>query len=147
MRWDKQNQLSSDQAFTATAVTTNSYQKQSAAQDISIGRKMALLFIVKVAAGAGSSWTFQAMQADNTALTTNAEILASSEVKTAATLTVGVQVVVRIPEGSLDQLHIGGKLVSAGAGTETITCDCYLVPEDEIPFYKAFPKVIDAAVG
>ncbi len=146
MRWDKQNQLATDQAVTASAVTENSYQKQSAAQDISIGRKLGVLFIVKVAAGASSNWTFEAIQADVTALTTNVEALASSPSYAAAALTVGVQIFVPFPEGSIDRLHLGGRIIPASGGTETITVDAYLVPEDEVPYYKAFPKVVDAEV-
>jgi hypothetical protein len=47
---------------------TNAYKKQSAAQDLSIGRRMALLLIPKVAAGAGSTHTMDAIQADDAAL-------------------------------------------------------------------------------
>jgi hypothetical protein len=146
MRWDIQDQLSVDQAVTTTGtVTAHSRQKQSAAQDLSIGRMYALLFIVKVAAGASSVWSFEAVQADVTALTTNVETIAKSRDYLAAELTVGKCVVVPIPEGSMDQLHIGGKYVVA-SGTTTGTFDCYLVPLDEIPHYKSFPKVVNPAV-
>lgn len=53
MRFDIENQLSVAQAFTGSAtVSTHSYKKQSAAQDISIGRRMALLVLPTVAQGA-----------------------------------------------------------------------------------------------
>ncbi len=143
---DIENQLAKDQAFTATAVTEHSYQKQSAAQDISIGRLMCLLWIVKVAAGASSNWTFQAVQADVTALTTNVENLATSRSYTAAELVVGAKVIVPIPQGSMDQLHIGGRATVASGGTETCTLDCYLCPLDEVEAYKSFPKVVTPIV-
>lgn len=142
MLQDIENQLSVDQAVTGTnTVTAHSYQKQSASQDISIGRLMCLLYIVKVAAGAGSTWSFQAVQADVTALTTNLETLATSKDYLAAALTVGVKVIVPIPQGSISRLHLGGKYVVAG-GTTTGTFDCYLCPLDEVEQYKSFPKVV-----
>ena len=54
MRFDIENQLSSAQAFTGAAtVSTNSYKKQTAEQDIGIGRRMTLMLLPTVAAGSG----------------------------------------------------------------------------------------------
>lgn len=145
MKWDKENQLSDAQAFTGGAtVTTNSYKKQSAAQDLSIGRRMALLFVVTVAAGAGSTHVFEAIQATDAALTTSVDSLASVS-KLAAVLTKGAYVEVPIPQGVMTKQYLGGRNTATG-GTTTVTCDCYLVPQDEIPQYKSFPKVVNAAV-
>jgi hypothetical protein len=131
MRWDKENQLCAAQAFTGAAtVSENSYQKQSAAQDISIGRRMALLCIVTTAAGAGSTHDMDCVQADNTALTTNLAVVASVDGILAATLVAGY--VFEIP-------HIGFQNTSTG-GTTTVSLDVYLVPQDEIPKYKSFPR-------
>lgn len=145
MQFDVENQLSSAQAFTGAAtVTTNSYKKQTAAQDLSIGRRMAVLFIVTTAAGAGSTHTFDAIQADDAALTSNVAVLASV-VKAAAALTVGALVEVPIPQGVMTQQYLGGRNTATG-GTTTVSCDAYLLPQDEINYYKDFPKVVDALV-
>jgi hypothetical protein len=145
MRFDIQNQLCVAQAFTGAAtVSANSYQKQSAAQDLSIGRQMSLLIVPTVAAGAGSTHTMEVVQADNTALTTNLAVLASTTIL-AADLTVGSVHEIPIPKGVMDQLHIGFRNTSTG-GTTTVTLDVYLVPSDEIAKYKSFPKVVNAAV-
>lgn len=145
MRWDLQNQLCNAQSFTGAAtVSENSYQKQSAAQDLSIGRKIGLLCIVTTAAGAGSTHTMDVVQADNSALTTNLEVLATVS-KTAATLVAGYQFFIPIPQGTMDQLHIGFRNTATG-GTTTVSLSVYLVPEDEVPQYKSFPKVVDAEV-
>lgn len=145
MRFDSQNQLCVAQAFTGAAtVSSNSYQKQSAAQDLSIGRQMSLICIPTVAAGAGSTHTLEVVQADNTALTTNLEVLASITVAAAA-LTVGSVHEIPIPKGVMDQLHIGFRNTATG-GTTTVTLDVYLVPSDEVAKYKSFPKVVDAEV-
>jgi len=145
MRFDIENQLSVEQAFTGAAtVSTNSYQKQSAVQDLSIGRRMALYLTPTVAAGAGSTHTMEAIQADNTALTTNLEVLATITLLAAA-LTKGSVHEIPYPQGTMDRLHLGFRNSSAG-GTTTVTLDVYLVPQDEIAEFKSFPKVVDADV-
>lgn len=145
MRFDIENQLSVAQAFTgASTVSTNSYQKQTAIQDISIGRRMALLFMPTVDAGAGSTHTLEAIQADNAALTVNVEVLNTVTVL-AANLTTEDAIEIPIPQGTLTRQYIGFRH-SASGGTTTVTGDCYLVPQDEIPFYKSFPKKNDAEV-
>lgn len=145
MRFDKENELSAAQDFTGAAtVSTNSYKKQSAAQDLSIGRRMALLCIVTTAAGAGSTHTMQAVQADNDALTSNLEVLNQVSIA-AATLVAGYQFEIPIPQGVMTKQYLGFRNSSSG-GTTTVSLSVYLVPQDEIPKYKDFPKVVNAAV-
>ena len=138
MRFDVQNQLCDEQAFTATAVSENSYKKQSAAQDISIGRRMALLVLPTISAGAGSTHILAAVQADVTALTTNIEVLGSVTVL-AANLTTDDQIEIPIPQGSMTRQFLGFRDTISGGAT-TVTLDVYLVPQDEIPEYKSFPR-------
>jgi len=145
MRFDVENQVCSAQAFTGAAtVSTNSYKKQSAAQDISIGRRMAFLISPTVAAGAGSTSVFEVIQADDADLTSNVEAVASISLA-AAVLTVGSIHELPIPQGVLDQQFIGLRCTITG-GVTTVTVDAYLVPQDEIVMYKSFPKVNDAEV-
>lgn len=145
MLFDIENQLSLAQAFTGAAtVSTHSYAKQSADQDISIGRRMAILAIVTTAAGAGSTHTFDAIQATDAALTTSVDVLATVTVL-AATLIKGYYVEIPIPQGSMTKKYLGMRNTATG-GTTTVSCDAYLVPMDEIPKYKSFPKVVTAAV-
>lgn len=145
MRFDAENEICSAQAFTGAAtVSENAYEKQTAAQDISIGRRMAMMVIPTVAAGAGSTHVFDVLQADNAALTSNPEVIASLTVLAAA-LTVGSVHEIPIPQGVMDKKYLGIQNTSTG-GTTTVTVDCYLVPQDEIPKYKSFPKVVDAEV-
>lgn len=142
---DAQNQLSSAQAFTGAAtVSTNSYKKQTAAQDISIGRQMALLVMPTVAGGAGSTATLEAIEATDDALTASVGSLASISVA-AADLTVGSKHVIPIPPNVMTKQYLGFRCTITG-GTTTLTCDCYLVPMDEVAEYKSFPKVVDAEV-
>lgn len=145
MRFDVENQLSVAQAFTGAAtVSTNSYKKQSAAQDLSIGRRMALMCMVTTAAGAGSTHTMEAIMATDAALTTSITVLATLSIA-AATLTAGYVFELPIPQGVMTKQYLGFRNTSTG-GTTTVSLDVYFVPQDEIPYYKTFPKVVTAAV-
>lgn len=148
MRFDIANQLSAAQAFTgATTVSTNSYDLGTYggnAPDPSIGRMMAILVLVTVAAGAGSTHTFDAIQSTAAALNASVDTLVTV-VKLAAALPAAQAVVLPIPQGSISKRYLGYQNGSAG-GTTTITCDAYYMPLDEIPKYKSFIKVVDAAV-
>lgn len=147
MRFDVQNQLSAAQAFTgATTVSTNSYGIQSYGgnkPDMSIGRRMSILVLVTTAAGAGSTHTWDVIQSAAAALTTP-DILATVT-NIAATLTAGYAFEIPIPQGSISKLYLGFQNTSTG-GTTTVSADAYLLPADEIPKFKSFPKVVDAAV-
>ena len=145
MRWDIEDQLCVAQAFTGAAtVSTNSRQKQTAAQDLSIGRRMSLICIVTTAAGSGSTHTMDAIQADVTALTTNKEVLATQS-HLAAALILGFVFEIQFPVGTMTRLHLGFQNTSSG-GTTTVSLDVYFVPSDEIPKYKSFVKQVDAEV-
>lgn len=153
MRFDVQNQLCSAQAFTGTlTVSTNSYQLQeypdSAGtefiQDISIGRRMSLLVMVTTSAGSGSTHVMNMIQATNAALSSGVQVLSTITIA-AATLVQGYAFELPIPQGVITEQFLGFSNSSTG-GTTTVSLDVYLVPADEIPKYKAFPKVVDAAV-
>ncbi len=141
MMYDIENQLSVAQAFTGSAtVSSNSFQKQTAAQDLSIGRRMAVVVYFS-AAGAGTTHTLDAIQADVTALTTNKEVIGTVDITTAA-LNLGYPVEIPIPQGSMTRLHLGFQHTATG-GTTTATIDAFLVPQDEITEkHKAFPKAV-----
>lgn len=144
-RYDVENQLSVNQAFTTgPAVSTHSYKKQSAAQDLSIGRRMALLIMATVNAGAGTVVTVEAIQADDAALTSNVEALASRDIA-AADLVKGEEFELLFPQGSMSKQYLGARVTCTG-GTETVSLDIYFVPADENPKYKSFTKINDAAV-
>ena len=141
MRYDIENQLSVAQAFTGAAtVSTHSYKKQSAAQDLSIGRRMAILVKPTVAGGAGSTHTLEAIQADDAALTTNVQVIGSIS-RTAAQLTKGSEHEIPIAQGSMTKQYLGWRHTATG-GTTTLTADAFLVPQDENPMNPYFPKVV-----
>lgn len=148
MRFDIANQLSAAQAFTgATTVSTNSYDIGTYggnAPDPSIGRMMAVLVLVTVAAGAGSTQTFDVITSSAADLGTAPSKLVTV-IALAAALPAGQALVLPIPQGSIAKRYLGYQNGSSG-GTTTITCDAYYMPLDEIPKYKSFIKVVDAAV-
>jgi len=145
MRFDVENQVCVAQAFTGNAtVSDNSIQKGTAAQDISIGRRMAFLCLPVVAQGSGSTMTVEVIQADNAALTSNVQALSSVSV-VAAKMQLGDQLEVPIPQGVMTKQFLGLRVTLTG-GTTTITLDAYLVPQDEITKFKTFPKVVNVEV-
>ncbi len=149
MRFDLQNQLSAAQDFTGAAtVSTNSYEikyyNSSFRPDPSIGRRLSLLCIVTTAAGAGSTHTMDAIQTTASNLTGSVTVLATRSIA-AATLTVGYAFELQFPQGSITSRYIGFQNTATG-GTTTVSLDVYLMPSDEIPKFRSFPKVVDAAV-
>jgi hypothetical protein len=145
MRFDIENQVCVAQAFTGAAtVSAHSYKKQTAKQDLSIGRRMAFLVLPVVNAGAGSTVQIEAIQADDAGLTSNVTSLGSVSVA-AANFVKGKEIELPIPQGVMSQQFLGVRVTITG-GTTTATLDAYLVPQDEIAQYKSFPKVIDVAV-
>lgn len=149
-RRDKQNQLDSARAITTgTSVSTNSYKLPRAGSDPSIGRKMAVEVIAtEDAAGdvVATSYTFNAIQADNAALTSNVEIVGSSGAIAGSAMTDGKVIPVPIRQGSLTKQYVGLQVVVAGGTNPTLAIDSYYGPEDEIPANTYFEKVEEADV-
>ena len=138
--FDIENELSTSQAFTGAAtVSTNSFQKQSAAQDIGIGRRMALLVYFH-AAGAGTTHTLEAIEATNAALSAGVGVLGSVSVTSVAALAGNNFVELPIPANVMSKEYLGFRHSAAG-GTTTATLSVWLVPQDEINQYKSFPKI------
>jgi hypothetical protein len=146
IRYDIENQLSVNQAFTGAAtVSTHSYKKGSAAQDLSIGRRMALLVLPTVDAGAGSTVQIEAIEATDGALTTSISVLASVSIP-AANFIKGQEIEVPIPQGVMSKQYVGARVTITG-GTTTASMDIYLMPQDDIASkFKAFPKINHAQV-
>lgn len=148
MRFDIEDQLCAAQAFTGAATVSASSRIVSSyggnAPDPSIGRRLSLLCIVTTAAGSGSTHTMDAIQADDDALTTNKEVLATRSFA-AAVLTKGFKFEIQFPQKSITRAYLGFQNTSTG-GTTTVSLDVYIVPSDEIEAFKSFKKVVDAAV-
>lgn len=144
-RFDIESQLSVAQAFTGAAtVSTNSYEKGTAAQDITIGRRLALLAMSTAAPGAFTTMLIEVIEATDAALTTSVGVLASASF-TAAQAARGQEMEVPIPQGVMTKKYFGARVTITG-GTTTATLDIYVVPQDEIAKYKSFPKVVGSAI-
>lgn len=144
MRFDYENQVCRAQAFTGAAtVSAHSIDTLSASHDPTIGRRMCMVAMPTVAQGAGSSMTLEVIQADDAALTSNVEALATrSGIQSAA---LGDELEVPIPQGVKTKRYLGLRATLTG-GTTTITLDAYYMPQDEQPKYKSFNKVNVAEV-
>lgn len=137
----------SAQVVTTTAVSSDSYKKGAAAIDISIGRKMAFAVIPDGDAGGtavATSYLFEAIQADDAALTSNVEALGSVSV-------VGTEVldgkVIEVPIAkATDKQYLGVRVTPTGGTSPSVTLNAYLVPADEIPQNPYFSKVVDTDV-
>jgi hypothetical protein len=149
--FDKQNQLSSAQAITTgTAVSTNSYELGVAGMDPSIGRKMGVcVFPTEDAAGdvVATSYEFQAIMADNSALTSNKTVIGSSGAIAGSAILAGRDPIeIPLRAGSVTKKFIGYQVVVVGGTNPTAAFDAYYVPVDEIPHNKHFPKAVDTLV-
>lgn len=139
---DVLNEVCSAQAFTATAVSEDSIDTLVAAADMTIGRRIAGYVVPTVAAGAGSTHVLAVIQADDDALTSNVEVLGSISVL-AANLTVGSRHEIPVPQGVKTKRYLGIRN-TISSGTTTITMNAWILPQDEIPKYKSFPKAVHA---
>lgn len=137
---DNQNEFSSSQAVTTTAVGTNVIDLS---QDRSIGNgePMAVAFFVEVAADQTSGdedYTFQVEYASDAAQTTGRQLIGSrvfesgtptAPAQDADLLVAGFTVIVPIPPTKLaeSERYIGIRYVTAGT-SPTITCSAALMP-------------------
>ncbi len=119
---DRLLELSAGQGpITATAVTTSSVDTLND-YDIGIGNDpLGILFTVTTAASGGTSVAFEIVDDDNAALSSPAT-LASSGAIPVASLVVGYQVVVVLPDNVKTQRYIGGQYTVTGAVT-LLVCD------------------------
>jgi hypothetical protein len=140
MIYDALTLVSSDQAVTATAVTEDSYDL-GVNRDIGQGTDLFLVFMTKVAvtAAGAATVTFEAVTADDGALTTNVTVLGSSAAIGKAALPIGAMIAFKIPPqfGTLGRRYLGGRY-TIGTGPLTAgTFDAFLAYDvpDTATFY------------
>lgn len=125
---DAQTLLSDAQALTATAVSTNSYDKGAAGNDIAAGEPLGIELTVDVAADITSgneTYVFSPCDDDNAALSSAAALYACT--LAAALLTAGAQFVLPIPKGLSTQRYLG-LAYTLGGTTPTITVTASIKP-------------------
>lgn len=138
MRVDALNQLSDAQAFTATAVSTNTYDSETAGNDMSIGEELVLAVAVDVAADfttGDETYTLQLIQSAAANLG-SPDVLASRAIL-AADLTAGSTHYLPLPQGSKTKRYLGYQLVAAGT-TPTVTLTAFLQPASMIDKQKFY---------
>src|SRR4051794_21824469 len=112
---DKQTTVADAQAVTATAVSANAFDTggSSPIRNIGVGRQLFMLISTSIAATAAgaATVTFELIQADDAALTTNVEVLAASGAIAKATLVAGYNLALAIP--STSRRYIGVRFTVA----------------------------------
>ncbi len=149
---DAQTQVWSSAALSVDAVSTNAYDlgpdavANATRRDPSIGEPLCAVLTVGVAAkvsGTTETYEFQVIQADDSALTSNVEILAKYPFTTAqatALLIVGAIIVLPVPPHSVTKRYLG--LQFDGANTPTITVSAFFTAMKMVQAQRAYPTLI-----
>ena len=149
---DAQTQLWNATALTIDAVSTNAYDLGADAvasatrRDPAIGEPLVIVLTVGVAAkvsGTTETYEFQVIQADDSALTTNVEILAKypfTNTQAAALLKAGAIIVMPIPPGSVTRRYLGAQF--DGSNTPTITVSAYITLQSMVQMTRSYATLI-----
>lgn len=139
---DSQLKLSSAQALTATAVSTNTVDEASASNDISVGEPLVMVVKVDVAADSTTgdeTYEFQVIQ--SAAANLGSPDVLASRVIAAADLSAGSLHYIPIPPGSKSKQYMGARYVLAGT-TPSVTVTSYFQPQNMIQVEKVYPDNI-----
>ena len=111
-------------------------------RQVGTGEPLVLAFFVETAAAATGAGTAQylinVVQADNAALSTNKEVIASVT-KTEAQLTAGAVVIVPIPTGVPTRQFIGGE-VDLPLSSSTVVGSMFFGPRDFVDAWIAYKR-------
>ena len=136
---DKLLRVSTDQALTTTAVSSDTIDL-SIARDIGEGNELYMNFAVTTALAGGTSVKFEVIQADNAALSSNVQVIGSSDAVLTAALVAGYNTAVRInPQiGSKGKQYIGARYTISGTYTSgAVTADVVMNIQDGKKFYAS----------
>ncbi len=136
---DKLLRVSTDQALTTTAVSTDTIDL-SQARDIGEGNELYMNFAVTTALAGGTSVKFEIIQADNAALSSNVQVIGSSDAVLTAALVAGYNTAVRFnPQiGSKGKQYIGARYTISGTYTSgAVTADVVMNIQDGKKFYAS----------
>jgi hypothetical protein len=135
-------QLASAQAFSATGFSTNTVDlgNPSVLRNIGDGKPLVVLIAVTTAADAtdgNETYQFDFVQSSNANLS-SPDVL-ESRVVARGSLTLGTQVIVPIPQGSVTKRYIGMQLTLGGT-TPSISVTMDIMPADMIERFTAYAK-------
>jgi hypothetical protein len=141
---DKNLRVSTDQAVTTTAVSTDTIDL-SVARDIGEGKDLYMNFAVTEAFAGGTSTNFEVIIADNAALSSNVVVVGASGATVTADLTLGKNIAVRINPliGSLGKRYIGARYTVSGTNTAgKVLADIVETIQDGKKFYASGFSVV-----
>lgn len=141
---DKQLTVSDAQAVTATAVSTNAYDTTATTpiRNLGIGRQVFMLISTSIAATAAgaATVTFELIQADDAALTTNVEVLAASAAIAKATLVVGYQLAMALPSNTRRFIGVRYTVATGPLTAGTFTAGIVLDRDLRINYASGYPN-------
>jgi hypothetical protein len=136
---DKLLRVSTDQAVTTTAVSTDTVDL-SIARDMGEGDDLFMNFAMTEAFAGGTSTNFEIIIADNAALSSNVVVIGASGAIVTASLTLGTNVAVRLnPQiASLGKRYLGARYTVSGTNTAgKVVADIVMDIQDGKKFYAS----------
>jgi hypothetical protein len=136
---DKTLRVSTDQAVTTTAVSTDTVDL-SIARDMGEGEDLFMNFAMTEAFAGGTSTNFEVIIADNAALSSNVVVIGASGAIVTASLPLGTNVAVRLnPQiASLGKRYLGARYTVSGTNTAgKVTADIVTDVQDGKKFYAS----------
>lgn len=141
---DKLLRVSTDQAVTTTAVSTDTIDL-SIARDMGEGGEITFNFAMTEAFAGGTSTKFEVIVADNAALSSNVVVVGSSDAILTANLTLGTNVAVRVNPliGSTGKRYLGARYTVSGTNSAgKVTADIVDAIQDGKKFYASGFSVV-----